>query len=78
MRRKTDNDMPIGKMRIVADFLPSPEELAESEQTQKITISLNKRSVEFFKSQADRNSTKYQRMIRILLEKYADKYSNVK
>jgi len=41
----------------------------------KVTISLSKRSVDFFKAQADRSNTSYQRMIRRLLDTYADHYT---
>ena len=37
----------------------------------KVTISLSKRSVEFFKEQARKHNTQYQRMIRRLLDAYA-------
>ena len=77
MKKQLDNNQPIGKLKIVDDFLPSPEELAKAEEIQKVTISLNKRSIEFFKEQANKNNTKYQRMIRGLLEKYAERYSSV-
>jgi len=39
---------PMGELKIVKDFLPKPEELALKEENVKITISLNKSSVEFF------------------------------
>ena len=77
MKRKiVDEDMPIGKLTRVPDFLPSPEELAMARESIKITISLNKGSVEFFKRQAVKHRTKYQRMIRELLDRYALRYSN--
>jgi len=77
MPRKTqDKDMPIGKVTIVDDFLPSPEELVFGEEKQKITISLSKDSVDFFKQLAKANHTKYQPLIRKLLEKYAEKYAH--
>jgi len=68
---KRHSDMPIGKITRVRDFLPSPNELAREEPTVKITISLKKSSIEFFKREAKKNSTKYQRMIRELLDYYA-------
>jgi len=74
MKKRISDDKPKGRLKIIEDFLPSPEEFAKAEETQKITISLNKRSIEFFKEQAVKNKTKYQRMIRGLLEKYVDKY----
>lgn len=76
MRKKIYNaDMPIGKLIKVKDFLPPPAELAVPEKTAKITISLNKASVDFFKHQAQRYHTKYQRMIRELVDQYAMRYS---
>ena len=41
---------PIGEPRIIRDFLPSPEELAFRDEDVKITITLSKTSVDFFKS----------------------------
>lgn len=62
---------PMGKVKIVHDFLPSPEELALKEETVKITISLSRASVEFFKNEAKKYNTQYQKMIRRLLDEYA-------
>jgi hypothetical protein len=64
-------DEPIGPIKIVEDFLPPPSELALREETEKVTIALSKRSVEFFRREARRNGTQYQRMIRALLDRYA-------
>jgi predicted DNA binding CopG/RHH family protein len=61
----------IGKIKIVDDFLPKPKELVLKEETTKITISLTKSSVDFFKSEAEKFHTNYQTMIRTLLDKYA-------
>ena len=64
-------DEPIGDPRVVEDFLPSPEDLAFSEETVKVTIGLSKRSVQFFKRHARRHHTQYQKMIRRLVDQYA-------
>jgi hypothetical protein len=64
-------DEPIGKVKIVGDFLPSPEELALKDETVKITIALSKASVDFFKKEARKYNTQYQKMIRRLLDEYA-------
>ncbi len=61
----------MGKVRVVDDFLPSPEELALKEETVKVTISLSKMSVEFFKKEAKKHNTQYQKMIRRLLDDYS-------
>ncbi len=54
------------------DMLPPPEGLAFREEGVKVTISLSKRSVEFFKAVAARHHTQYQRMIRRLIDAYVD------
>jgi len=64
-------DEPLGKVRRVSDFLPSPEELALKDETIKVTITLSKASVEFFKKAAKKYNTHYQKMIRRLLDEYA-------
>ena len=59
---------------VVRDFLPSPDQLVLGEEGVKVTISLSRRSIDFFKEAAERNQTSYQRMIRRLLDAYADQY----
>ena len=72
MKRKIKyTDEPMGKVKVVADFLPSPEELALKDETVKVTIALSKTSVEFFKNEAKKYNTHYQKMIRRLLDEYA-------
>jgi hypothetical protein len=39
-----------------------------------VTIALSKKSVAFFKSEATKHHTQYQRMIRRLIDAYADTY----
>lgn len=67
-------DEPIGKIKIVDDFLPKPKDLVLKEETTKITISLTKSSIDFFKSEAIKNKTHYQTMIRALIDKYTSHY----
>ena len=71
MKKKIDKNKPIGKMTRINDILPSPKELALPERKVKVTISLSATSVEFFKHEAKKHHTKYQKMIRNLLDKYA-------
>ena len=71
MKRKIKySDEPIGKVKVIKDFLPSPEELALKEETVKVTISLSRASVDFFKNEAKKYNTQYQKMIRRLLDEY--------
>ena len=69
--RITYTDEPMGKVRVVTDFLPSPEQLAFREENVKVTISLSRTSLDFFKEQAGLHNTAYQKMIRSLLNAYA-------
>lgn len=63
-------DEPLGKVKVIPDFLPSPEELALKDETVKVTLSLSKSSVDFFKKEAKKHHTQYQKMIRRLLDEY--------
>ena len=63
-------DESIGPLKVVPDFLPAPEELVFKENTVKVTIALSKESVEFFKQEAEKHHTQYQKMIRRLLDAY--------
>jgi len=67
----TYTDEPIGKVKVLKDFLPSPEELALKDETVKVTISLSKTSIDFFKREAKKYNTQYQKMIRRLLDEYS-------
>ena len=71
IKRIRYTDEPLGRMRVVADFLPPPAALVPREDTEKVTIVLSRRSVEFFRREAKRYGTQYQRMIRALLDRYA-------
>jgi hypothetical protein len=81
MKRKikyTEGPKALSKMKtvkIVPDFLPEPEDLVLREEGVKVTLALSKRSVEFFKKEAQKHHTQYQRMIRRLLDVYAEHHS---
>jgi len=65
---------PMNHVRVVKDFLPPPEKLVLKEDTVKVTISLSKSSVEYFKKLAGDHGTQYQRVIRRLLDEYVIKF----
>lgn len=71
-RKITYTNEPLGDIEVVPDFLPPPAELAFREEGVKVTLALSKKSVEFFKSEASKHQTQYQRMIRRLLDAYVD------
>jgi hypothetical protein len=61
------------RVRRVADFLPPPDELVLADDTVKVTLSLTRRSVDFFKGEAKKRRVPYQRMIRALVDGYSAK-----
>jgi len=63
----------IGRVKVVDDFLPSPDALVAREENVKVTLGLSRRSVEYFKRVAKARRVPYQRMIRALVDAYADK-----
>ncbi len=69
-------DEPIGNVKIIPDFLPSPAELAFSEEAVKVTLALSRKSIDFFKLEAAKNHTQYQRMIRRLVDSYVDAHTS--
>ena len=71
-RKITHTDEPLGNIEVVADFLPSPAELAFREEGVKVTLALSKSSVDFFKTEASKHQTQYQRMIRRLIDSYVE------
>ena len=70
-----DKNKPIGKLTIIKDFLPSPQELIKAENKVKVTIELEESTVTFFKQQAKKHNSKYQRMMRELLHTYAKQFN---
>jgi len=67
-------DEPLDMKRI-RDFLPPPDQLVLREPTVKVTLSLSRKTVDFFKSSARRHGSRYQKMIRRLLDIYASRFS---
>ena len=64
----------MGDLKIVKDFLPPPDQLVLREDNVKITISLKKSSIAFFKEEAKKQRTSYQKMIREVVDWYASHY----
>jgi predicted DNA binding CopG/RHH family protein len=75
MKKKTQyTDEPLGRVKKIKDFLPPPEELVPREEQVKVTISLSRKSVDFFKKAARKNRIPYQRMIREVLDRYTEHF----
>ena len=71
MKKRIDPDRPVGRLIPVPDFLPPPDQLVFPKRSVKVTLYLSEPSVAFFKRSARRHHTKYQRMIRELVDRYA-------
>ena len=63
----------MGNVRIVKDFLPLPSQLVLRDDNVKVTLSLSRRSIDFFKREAKKQRVPYQKMIRALVDGYAEK-----
>jgi predicted DNA binding CopG/RHH family protein len=63
----------IGAVKIIKDFLPHPSELVLKDDNVKVTLSLSRRSIDFFKREAKKQSVPYQKMIRALVDGYAER-----
>jgi len=64
----------MGDLEVVKDFLPPPDQLVLKEDRVKVTISLSKGSVEFFKKEAKKQRISYQKMIRRIIDVYTSQY----
>jgi len=69
-----DIEQSLDDATIIGDFLPSPAELAGKSEKEKITIAVDKNSLDLFKKYAKKHNTKYQPMINGILSSYADKF----
>jgi predicted DNA binding CopG/RHH family protein len=68
----------IGGVRIIDDFLPAPADLVPREENVKVTLSLSRRSIDFFKREARKRRVPYQRMIRALVDTYTERQAGGK
>jgi hypothetical protein len=76
MKRKVKyTDEPMGRLRVIDDFLPKPNELVFKEDNVKVTMALSKSSVAFFKTEAKKHRIPYQAMIRRLVDLYASQHT---
>ena len=64
----------INSAKVIDDFLPPPADLLLRNDTVKVTISLTKKSVDFFKKSASKQGVPYQSMIRKVLDLYSQRY----
>jgi len=79
MKRTGYSNAPAGigkaieQSEVTADFLPAPDKLVFKEDNIKVTLELSRRSVSLFKKYARKRGYRYQRMIRNLVDQYANR-----
>jgi predicted DNA binding CopG/RHH family protein len=66
----------MGKLNVVDDFLPPPGQVFKEDNI-KVTLALKKLSVEFFKKEAKKHHTSYQKMIRQLVDWYTSHHQKI-
>jgi len=69
----TDEPLFIGER--VYDLLPSPSQLVKRRSTVKVTLDLTQDSIALFKKWAKRERVPYQRMLRGLIDAYAQQHA---
>lgn len=69
-----DVSQALDNATIIEDLLPSPSELVRKTEKEKITIAIDKNSLELFKRYANKHNAKYQTMINSVVSSYAEKF----
>ena len=69
-----DIDQALESAMTIDDVLPTPSELVRKTEKEKITIAIDKNSLDLFKQYANNHNAKYQTMINGVLSSYADKF----
>lgn len=75
MKKIKYSDEPVGRLRVVKDFLPPPDQIVFKEKPIKVTMVLSRSSVQFFKKTARQQHTPYQKIIQTLLDTYVAHYA---
>lgn len=70
----SDINQALDSAIIVDDFLPPPGELVKKNKKEKITIAIDKQSLDMYKKYAKKHNAKYQSMINEVVGAYANKY----
>jgi uncharacterized protein (DUF4415 family) len=69
-----DIDQALESAIAIDDLLPAPSELVRKVEKEKITIAIDKSSLDLFRQYANKHNAKYQTMINGVLGSYADKF----
>lgn len=69
-----DIDEALESAVAMEDFLPSPADLVRKTEKEKITLAVDKRTLELYRKYAKKHDAKYQAMLNSILVSYADKF----
>ncbi len=69
-----DIDQALAGSERIEDFIPRPEELVKKADKEKITIAIDKHSLDLYKKYAKSHNAKYQTMINSVVGAYAEKF----
>jgi len=74
MKTRTKNiiEGTFGKMQKISNFLPKPEDIVLKKPVEKISLTLDVDTIDFFKRKARRSDTTYQDMIRLFIQKHVE------
>lgn len=70
----TDITQALNDAVAIDDLLPSPAELVRKTEKERITIAIDKHSLDLFKQYAKEHDAKYQTMINGVLGSYAERF----
>lgn len=65
---------PLGKIKIIKDFLPKPEALVFREEIVEIKVPLSRRSADFFQKHSKKQHVPVEQLLSALADSYAEKY----
>ena len=71
-----ENKISAKSLKVIKDFLPTPEELFPKDEKVKITIEIDVETYQFFQQLALSYDKKYQPLMREILRQYARNYKN--
>ena len=66
-------DEPLGKLKIIPDFLPPMSQIVLKEKKSQITLTLKENSIDFFKKAAQKHGQSYQELMTRLIDYYVNR-----
>ena len=76
MKQNNLEDAPKGNLTAIKDFLPPPSQLVKKTDTVRITSEFTRSSIDFMKKEAKKAKVPYQRMLRMLVDRYVEQHTH--